>query len=306
MNKKKTMNGRWGRWMAMAGLVGVLAMGGSGCVSPAPMPQPPRQPKPTIEVEPATRPKRLPPAETTRRPPQEKPPREKAPQEKPSREMPKASETARALRVRFDVAAPDAPILARVLSARVEGTLAGAGYKVAHDGEADVEASADIRARVRNSRGSRVAWTADADVQVLRAVPARGARGGRPPEMISRSWMDVKSGTARSGDDAQKALAEKLADEIAPFAGDAVRRAAGSLRRVEVSIRHAWPDERAAERYPGVFTETMGRLPGVCRCKVLSMDAKKGLRAEVVYDEAAFPEGFVNKLKTVPELRLSR
>lgn len=284
---KSKMNGNKAKWLrraAMAGLATGLAAAANGCVAPPPAPPPP---KASVQVRPIEAEEAAPVVAEARR------------------AMPKATETTRELRVRFRASAPGAGVLGQALTARVEAMLLDAGYAVARGGEAEVEAVASVRARERNTRGSRVAWSADADVEVSQAGPTTGRRkAGREPEKVARSWMDVKSGTARGTDEAQKQLAERLAEEIAPFAGEAVRRVGANLRRVEVKVRHAWRGEGEANRYPARFTETVGRLPGVYRCRVASMDETKGMLADVVYDTRAFPEGFLARLKTLPELGL--
>lgn len=291
---KTNMNGNKAKWLrraAMAGLATGLAAAAIGCVAPPPAPPPP---KPSAQV----RPIEADAPASAERPAADRPAEAR-------RAMSKATETTRELRVRFRAAAPGAGVLGQVLTARVEGMLLDAGYAVAREGEAEVEAVASVRARERNTRGSRVAWSADADVEVSQAGPTTGRRkAGREPEKVARSWMDVKSGTARGTDEAQKQLAERLAEEIAPFAGEAVRRVGANLRRVEVKVRHAWRGEGEANRYLARFTETVGRLPGVYRCRVASMDETKGMLADVVYDTRAFPEGFLARLKTLPELGL--
>lgn len=282
---KIDMNAKMAKWAwraAMAGLAAGLAAAG-GCATARPAAPPP--PPPVVQVRPVEAP-----------PPVAERPREGR------RAMPKATEKTRELRVRFRAVAPGAGVLAQALTARVEGTLLDAGYLLERDGEADVEAVASVRAKERNARGSRTAWSADADVAVSQA--ARGAGGDS--EKVARSWMDVRGGTARGTDDAQKRLAERLANEIAPFTGEAVRRVGENLRRVEVTVQHAWTGEAEANRYPATFIKTVGRMRGVYRCKVLSMDERKGMCAEVLYDARAFPEGFVNRLKTEPGLGLEK
>ncbi len=255
------------RWALMAGLAGML-LAGSGCQT---------VPPPEIEI-------------------REHPRMMARPFGKKPHATPQATAETRALRVQFKATVANAETLKRALTSRVEGTLAAAGYKVMHSGTADIEVVADIRARERNKRGSRVAWVADTDVRVFRSA--------RPEAVVSRSWVDVKSGDARSADDALKALAERLADEIAPFAGSAVQRIARDLHRVEVIINRAWASPEAALYYPDIFTKTVGQISGVYACHVVSMDELKGMHAEVVYDDTAFPDGFLNRLKATYELGL--
>lgn len=253
----KSMCAMTKRWAMMAGLAGVLA-GGSACTTV--VEQAPLSPNPVVSVH-----------------------------------SPQTAVAHQALRVRFKTVAPDSAMVAKVLSSRVEGTLADAGYTVVHSGRADIEAVADVRTQERNKRGSRVAWMADADMKVINAA--------YPNEVVSRSWMDVQSGAARSAEEAQKQLAGRLAEEIIPFTKTAVRRAAKDLRLVEVTVKYAWAPY-LAESYPDIFMKTVGKMSGVYSCRVLSMDAAKGMRAEVLYDERSFPEGFLNQLKTRRELGL--
>lgn len=221
-----------------------------------------------------------------------------------------ASEAAQALRVGLAMddgrPAGNPSVLKKALASRVEGALAEAGFRMAVTGPFEVGVAIDLRAREVNTRGSRVAWNGDADVRVIRASMPNPVQDDAGVDAIARSWTDVASGTARDGDTAQKQLAEALAAEVAPFVADAANRAGMRLRVSEVTVQKAWAPKDAAA-YPTKFAAAVLAMPGVYRCEVTAFDKKaQVLRAEVVYDTEAYPDGFVNRLQQKRELGFAR
>ena len=241
---------------------------------------------------------------------------------KPAAEVPKperaeapkpmgtASEAALALRVGLamddGLPAERPSVLKKALASRVEGALAEAVFRMAATGPFEVGVAIDLRAREVNARGMRVAWNGDADVRVVRATQPNPAKDDVVVDAIARSWTDVAGGTARDADTAQKQLAEALAAEVAPFVAEAVNRAGGRLRVSEVTVRKAWAPKDAAG-YPTKFAAAVLAMPGVYRCEVTAFEKKaQVLRAEVVYDTDAYPDGFVNRLQQKRELGFNR
>lgn len=236
-------------------------------------------------------------------------PEKPAPKEE-ARPMGTAREAARALRVGLvldDGRSGDEPsVLKKALRSRVEGALAAAGFRVAATGPFEVGVTICLRARKVNERGSRVVWNGDADVRVVRASMQNPIQDDVVIDAIARSWTDVTSGEARSTDAAQKKLAEALAEELAPFVAEAANRAGARLRVSTVTVQKAWAP-RDAVGYPTKFAAEVLSMPCVYRCEVTSFDKKEQiLRAEVVYDTEAYPDGFVNRLQQKRELGFGR
>ncbi len=307
------------RWMAVAALVAGMLVAG-GCVSRRALQEEQAAraatearlraaearirrlettPKATAMEERKPEAKQVTPAKT------EKP----APKEE-ARPVGTAREAARALRVGLVLddgrSGGEPSVLKKALRSRVEGALAGAGFRMAATGPFEVGVTIALRARKVNERGSRVVWNGDADVRVVRASMQNPIRDDVELDAIARSWTDVSSGEARSSDAAQKKLAEALADELAPFVADAANRAGARLRVSTVTVQKAWAP-RDAVGYPTKFAAEVLAMPGVYRCEVTAFDKKEQmLRAEVVYDTEAYPDGFVNRLQQKRELGFNR
>lgn len=212
---------------------------------------------------------------------------------------------ARALRVRVGVeSGKGTETLGRALRSRVEGALAEEGFTLAGEGRpAELAVDVAVRAERLNRRGSRVVWKGDADAKVSRA-PA-GVPGGAAT--IARTWRDVKGGEARSDDEAQKELAERLAPEVAGFAAESAEKAAAGLRAVAVEARNAWqmPDEAPA--YAAKFVQTVQGMAGVYRCTVVETKAaERVLAAEVLYDAETVAEGIGNRIAREKSLGFGR
>lgn len=307
------------RWMAVAALVAGMLVAG-GCVSRSAL-QEEQAARAETEARLRADEARIRRLETTpkasateTRKPEAKPAQAPKKAEKPApkeeaRPVGTAREAARALRVGLvldDGRDGDPSVLKKALRSRVEGALAAAGFRMAATGPFEVGVSIALRARKVNERGSRVVWNGDADVQVVRAVMQNLLQDDVLLDTIARSWTDVASGEARSSDAAQKKLAEALAEELAPFVADAANQAGARLRVSTVTVRNAWAP-REAVGYPTRFAAEVLAMPGVYRCEVTAFDkAEKMLRAEVVYDTEAYPDGFVNRLQQNESLGFGR
>lgn len=269
--------------IGIAGLLGMLAGWGTGCVHPRIVGMDIREPAhATVSTSPSRRAGRG---------------------ESPA----SVAETgaARALRVRVGVeCAQGTETLGRALRSRVEGALAGEGFALAGEGRpAELAVDVSVKAERLNQRGSRVVWKGDADARVSRA-PAGVPEGAAT---IARTWREVKGSEARGDEAAQKGLAERLAPEVAAFAAESAEKAAAGLRAVEVEARNAWgrPDEAAA--YAAKFAQTVQGMTGVYRCVVLETKAaERRLLADVLYDGELVPEGIGNRIAREESLGFGR
>lgn len=194
----------------------------------------------------------------------------------------------------------------RCVQTNVEGALASSGYRVVYDKPAEILVYGTLRAQKINSRGTRVAWSGDADMEITRAPETNAATGQTMRDVVAKQRFDVKSGDARSDADAQRALADRLTSPLAGFASDGVRKVAGKMRRCALVIANAWqPND--APGYPTLFTQRVSAMPGVHSCRIVVTDnVARTMTAEVIFDAEAYPDGFVNRLYQVRDLNIVR
>ena len=203
--------------------------------------------------------------------------------------------------------AADAPsALKRDMRTNVEGALAASGYRVVYDKPAEILVYGRLRAQRINSRGTRVAWSGMVDWEVTRAPEVNAITGQKMTDVVAKKRFDAKSGDSRSNADAQKALADRLANESVRFAKEGVQRVGGKMRCSTLTVANAWQPQDAPG-YPTLFTQRVSAMPGVYSCRVVATDnAARSITAEVIFDADAYPDGFVNRLYLDPELNIVR
>lgn len=206
-----------------------------------------------------------------------------------------------------DGLAADRPsVYKRTIQTNLEGGLAATGYRVVYEKPAEILVYGTLRARKVNSRGTRVAWTGEADMEITRAPEVNTINGQKMQDVVAKRRFDAKSGDARTDGDAQKILGDRLTGGLTGFAQDGVRKVGGTMRCCVVTVNNAWQPQDAPG-YPTLFTQRVLAMPGVLACKIVATDnAARAITAEVIYDSAAYPDGFVNRLYLDPELRIAR
>ena len=203
----------------------------------------------------------------------------------------------------------EAQAFSQRIQSNVEGALAGRGYRIVYDRPAEVLVSTcgPVMCELRNKRGSRVVYRADADVQVTREPLVNKVKNNEVmKDVVARQRFDAQGKESRDETDGIKSVADTLGPQLSEWVGQSVTRIAGTLERCEFTIRNAW-NYRGEEEYPSRLVATINRIKGVYKCVVLSTDnVTRSVRVEVIYDKDMFPEGLVNSLYTVRELNLYR
>ena len=203
----------------------------------------------------------------------------------------------------------DAQAFSQRIQSNVEGALAGRGYRIVYDRPAEVLVSTcgPVMCELRNKRGSRVVYRADADVQVTREPLVNKVKNNEVmKDVVARQRFDAQGKESRDETDGIKSVADTLGPQLSEWVAQSVTRIAGTLERCEFTIRNAW-NYRGEEEYPSRLVATINRIKGVYKCVVLSTDnVTRSVRVEVIYDKDMFPEGLVNSLYTVRELNLYR
>ena len=194
----------------------------------------------------------------------------------------------------------------RTIQTNLEGGLARTGYRVVYAKPAEILVYGTLRARKVNARGTRVAWTGEADMEITRAPEVNVINGQKMVDVVAKRRFDAKSGDARTDYDAQKILGDRLAGSLTGFAQDGVRKVGGTMRSCSLTVANAWQPQDAPG-YPTLFTQRVSAMPGVHACTIISTDnAARCFSVEVIYDSAAYPDGFINRLYLDPELRIVR
>ena len=204
--------------------------------------------------------------------------------------------------------AGDAYDLSGYLQSNLEGALVERGYRVVYEGSHEILVSTcgPVMCELLNSRGSKVVYRGDADVQVTRAPLYNAMNDQTMRDVVARQRFDVQGGESRDRTDGIKSVADTLGPPLSQWVAESVSSIAGKLERCEVTIQNAW-SYRGEESYPSRFTATVNRMRGVYRCRILATDnAARSIRAEVIYDRDMFPDGFVNALIATRDLNLYR
>jgi len=171
---------------------------------------------------------------------------------------------------------------------------------------AEILVTGDMKARQVNSRGSRVAWTGSVEMEVTRAPEVNAVNGQTMRDVVAKKRFDARSGDARSAEEAQVQLADRLGPDAAAFVAEGVNKVGGQLKVIELLITNAWQVQDAAG-YPTLFTQRVLAMKGVYACRITATDnATRTMSAEVVYDAADYPDGFLNRLYTIAELNIVR
>lgn len=194
----------------------------------------------------------------------------------------------------------------RTLQSNLEGALARAGFKVVYTKPAEVLVFGTLHGMKVNSRGSRVAWKGDVDLEVTRAPEVNSISGQTMRDVIAKQRFDVKSGDARSNEEAQQLLGDRLGANVAQFAAESVNKIGGQMRLMEVTVSNAWQPQDAAG-YPTLFTQKIRAMKGVYSCRIVETNnATRSMKAEILYDSDEYPDGLMNRVYTMPELNIVR
>lgn len=193
----------------------------------------------------------------------------------------------------------------RNLQNRLDDELVKAGYSATPTNQAEAVVSATLRGGKLNSRGSRVVWLVTAEMEVTRAACVNVVNGQNMSEVVAKERFDAKSGDARAPSLAQKQCADRLCDDVTTFAKGALAQISEKVKVCEISVSNACKKEEV-KAYSSKFSETVGKLSGVYGCKILTVEEPDPVvKAEIVYEAAAFPEGVAARLKTISELNIA-
>lgn len=208
--------------------------------------------------------------------------------------------------VRPSAAGADAQQVATLLGNGVQGALAAAGYRVVYDGKAEIIADLGVTCAALNARGTRVVYKGDADVAVTRSPELNTITKQVMADMVARNRFDVQGAPGRGDGDALKSVADKMAAVVSPWLAQACVKVGGKLEICIVTISNAWFLSPHSD-YPTRFVQRVRAMEGVHDCTILSTDnVNKTLQARVVYDRDRYPDGFINRLYTIPELNIHR
>ena len=193
----------------------------------------------------------------------------------------------------------------RNLLNRLDDELAKAGYCVVATNQSEAAVSATLRGGKLNSRGSRVVWLVTAEMEVTRAASVNLVNGQNTSEVVAKERFDAKSGDARAASLAQKQCADRLCDDVSTFAKDALAQISEKVKICEITIANACKIEDA-KAYSEKLAKVVGEMTGVYGCKILAAGGVESVvKAEVVYEASAFPDGVSARLKAISELNIA-
>ena len=186
----------------------------------------------------------------------------------------------------------------------VEGRLAATGYKLNNDAP-DIKVSLAVRANEFDRAGSYIRYEGTVESEVNRSwdnkrlgfdtVSVRGKRGLGSDEAMRNLVTDLTSGAA---------------DQVMKFA----QPEQSGLAVMDVTINRPWLADRDADtlgindrdpQYTQRFIAAAKRLRGVVYCALVGHDYKtRSLTFRLVYLAEAMPEGVVNRLATLEEIKI--
>ncbi len=208
--------------------------------------------------------------------------------------------------VRPHAAGQDGEQVATLLRNGLEGSLAAAGYKVVHDGPAEIYADLAVTCVPLNARGTRIVYKGDADVSVTRSPEFNTITHQFNLDRVARNRFDVQGLPGRGDGDALKSVADRMTVSVSPWLAEACLKVGGRAEVCELTIANAWGLSPHSD-FPSRFCREVLALGGVYDCQVDATDnVNRTVRARIVYDRDRFPDGIVNRLYTVPALNTHR
>lgn len=225
----------------------------------------------------------------------------------PANDRQTLSEASQLLRVRVTSSpkTSEAQDFARHLGNGLEGALAAAGYRAVYEGEAEIHASLLVGCEKTNARGTQEVYQGDADAVVVRAPEFNAVTGQKLADLEAKTRFDAVGKPGRGRDAAVKNLADAMRDAIAPWLMQSCAKAADNASVTELTVSRSWL--QFAPEYPGAFVGKVSEIEGVYSCLIQKTDPSyKQFTVKIVYDRAKFPEGLLNRLYAIKELKLSR
>ena len=186
----------------------------------------------------------------------------------------------------------------------IEGRLAAAGYKMNADAP-DIRVQVAVRSAEFDRAGNYIRYEGTVEASVNRTWDNK---------RLGFDTVSVRGKRGLGADEAMRHLTADLADGIAAKVMDFARPEQSGLAVIDVTIKRQWlvgqdPGTlRVYDRDPEYaqrFIAAVKRIRGVVYCAMVAHDYdKRALTFRVVYLADAMPEGVLNRLATLDDIKI--
>ena len=223
-----------------------------------------------------------------------------------------ASQLARALRVRVELtgasedSVPDRK-LAEVLRPHVRNALCKAGFEVVFAGDAEIAVMGTAKCHGGSARGIFAACRGSVELNFLRGDTRNPITGKELRRVVGTRRFDAKSKEARSDDEALASLGDAFAAPISTWMQDVGAKMAADLAICEITVRSGNGRASIGRDYPTLFVTKTLAIKGVHDCRIDTAESSRNvLKARIVYEPRQVPEGVLNRLMSIKDLKITR
>lgn len=200
------------------------------------------------------------------------------------------------------VTAPNDP-LSENLRQSVEGQLAAGGYKINKETPDIIVSLANTRSGEFDRTGNYIRYEGSANVGINRTWDSK--RLG-----FETTAVRAKRGLGEA--EAQRYLSSDLSSAVAGFVMRAARPEQAGLAVIDVTIRRPWLIGRedliynSDPAYAQQFIGAVKKLNGIIYCAMVAHNYEsRSMVFRIVYLADAMPEGILNRLSTLPDLKIN-
>lgn len=201
------------------------------------------------------------------------------------------------MKIVVQAADQDAKQVVERLRNAVQGRLTAEGYTIA-DTLPDVNLYLEAEAKVFDKSGNYYVFDGEVETEANLLVAGK---------MLGTTTINARSERKLGREEALRALAEKLEDQLVPWVQDTLSAGKVGLRASQVTVTGTrWTTTAGMSRYANRFVRKVRKVPGVVDVRVVEQDFDaKRLGFRVTYQRDSFPSGLVNYLSTLDDLEFT-
>ncbi|MFT5198500.1 MAG: hypothetical protein ACI87O_001157 [Planctomycetota bacterium] len=163
-------------------------------------------------------------------------------------------------------------------------------------GKSDINIACDVRGELFDKSGNYYLYTAEGVASIV-------ASTGRE---LDRKDFDVKGERKLGQDEAVESAGARLGVSIAQWAAGLLTPEALGLAVSDLTIHGGWLQRKSAmDEYARSFVARVRAEKGILDCRVMAQNYQnKAIRFRVVFTPEQFPEGLLNRLMAIDELKI--
>jgi len=201
----------------------------------------------------------------------------------------------------------EAGALGENVVACVQQALCDAGFEVVASGPSELKVDCKLKFANGASRGNHVTCRGSVELSVRRTERWNSVTGRALKDIAGIRRFDAQGAESRTEIEAIQSFGDKLCAKLAPWIRETCQKTTLSLEMCDLVVVSKDGRTSLPADYPTQLSQTVLAISGVYGCSVADVEAKGTVvRAVVVYDKKQFPDGLLNRLRSIEKLKLAQ